>query len=587
MTATAQTDQIEPAAIRAELGRILGSETFSRSERSRELLQYIVERDLEGEADRLKGFAIALDVFDRQDSFDPSTDAVVRVQAGRLRDLLDTYYAGEGAKNDIRITVPRGSYVPAYERICHEQPASGGRVRRVATLVSGGSGARRSARASASGAAQGADREAGGAFAGDSLLVWAARIAIIVLLCGNLGLMLIGNRTVADREPAPAAPSAVADLPPASPSIYLPSVSMVADFDPALHAAFEDAMPRFGSIVYRTDRSPTLDGPLSDFYIRTVPAGTHSHNIQLYHRETGILIGTDQVPGGLDADAMAEHVSRISSRFLPVGGVIYAFLESEGRLNPLTECLVLAAAYFNEQSAERHRAAYDCQQNLLAQDVNSALLHANLASLTVETVTDRYHYPEDVDLEDAIAYGRRAVELAPSSSEAHRSLAWALQVSGEIDAALDEIREGNALNPYDLGIAASYANTLIATGEFAMAVEVLERAVQASPVHPTWWDYALFVSAFQEGRTDLVLASSRNLVGHDRSHYCAARLIAASLDGDDALRKKMLEDARHGKDGFFEDPLSHYSRIMPKAAAVKLVSALRDAGVPISSADDG
>ena len=53
MTATVQIDQIEPAAIREELDRILGSETFSRSERSRELLKYIVEKDLEGEADRL------------------------------------------------------------------------------------------------------------------------------------------------------------------------------------------------------------------------------------------------------------------------------------------------------------------------------------------------------------------------------------------------------------------------------------------------------------------------------------------------------------------------------------------------------
>lgn len=574
MTATVQIDQIEPAAIREELDRILGSETFSRSERSRELLKYIVEKDLEGEADRLKGFAIALDVFDRQDSFDPSTDAVVRVQAGRLRDLIDTYYAAEGAENDIQISVPRGSYVPAYELKRQEQPESGGLVRRVATPVPGGS-------------AEGAESAARGRFADDSQLAWAARIAILVLLCGNLAMMLLGNRTVADPGPAPAVASEAAELPAASPSVYLPSVSVAADFDPALRAAFEDALPRFGSIVYTTDRSPTVDVPQSDFYMRAVPAGTRSHNIQLYHSESGILIATDQVPGGLDADATAEHVSRISSRFLPVGGVIYAFLESEGRLNPLTECLVLSATYFHEQSAQRHRAAYDCQRNLLAKHVNSTLLYSNLASLTVETVTDRYDYPENASLDDAIVYGRRAIELAPSSAEAHRSLAWALQVSGEIGAALDEVRKGNVLNPYDLGIASSYANTLIATGDFAKAVDVLERAVNASPVHPTWWDYALFVSAFQEGRTDLVLASSRNLVGHDRSHYCAARLIAAWLVGNEELRKKMLADAMHGDDGFFDDPLSHYSRLMPKTAAVKLVTALRDAGAPVSSADDG
>ncbi|MEO1748358.1 MAG: hypothetical protein AAFR27_07030, partial [Pseudomonadota bacterium] len=43
-------------------------------------------------------------------------DAVVRVQAGRLRDQLATYYDTEGSGNAIKISVPRGTYVPVYER---------------------------------------------------------------------------------------------------------------------------------------------------------------------------------------------------------------------------------------------------------------------------------------------------------------------------------------------------------------------------------------------------------------------------------------------------------------------------------------
>ncbi len=76
-------------ALRATLERLLASETFGRSERARELLRYLVERQLAGEADRLKGFAIAVDVFGKNAGFDSSTDAVVRVQAGRLRELLN------------------------------------------------------------------------------------------------------------------------------------------------------------------------------------------------------------------------------------------------------------------------------------------------------------------------------------------------------------------------------------------------------------------------------------------------------------------------------------------------------------------
>lgn len=100
--------------IRTELERILSSNSFARSERARGMLRYIVEQDLDGKGDLLKGFTIAQDVFGKSDDFDPAMDAVVRVQAGRLRDQLTNYYEGEGANNPVQIEIPRGTYVPVY-----------------------------------------------------------------------------------------------------------------------------------------------------------------------------------------------------------------------------------------------------------------------------------------------------------------------------------------------------------------------------------------------------------------------------------------------------------------------------------------
>ena len=102
-------------AVRETLERLLASETFGRSERARKLLRYLVEREQAGEADRLKGFSIAMDVFGKDGDFDSSTDAVVRVQAGRLRELLQHYFANEGIAEPVRIAIPRGGYVPSYE----------------------------------------------------------------------------------------------------------------------------------------------------------------------------------------------------------------------------------------------------------------------------------------------------------------------------------------------------------------------------------------------------------------------------------------------------------------------------------------
>src|SRR5262245_28700417 len=99
------------------LDRVLSSETFKRSERARSLLAYLVDREQAGNAERLKGYTIAVDVFGRDAEFDASTDALVRVQAGRLRELLAQYYQSEGAADPLRIVIQRGSYAPSYEKV--------------------------------------------------------------------------------------------------------------------------------------------------------------------------------------------------------------------------------------------------------------------------------------------------------------------------------------------------------------------------------------------------------------------------------------------------------------------------------------
>lgn len=107
---------ITAGEVRAALEVVLSSETFARADRARALLTYLVETEQNGEASRLKGFTIAQDVFGKDDDFDPAMDAVVRVQAGRLREHLSTFYAGEGRTQPIEISVPKGTYVPSYRR---------------------------------------------------------------------------------------------------------------------------------------------------------------------------------------------------------------------------------------------------------------------------------------------------------------------------------------------------------------------------------------------------------------------------------------------------------------------------------------
>ena len=109
---------------RAELQAVLQSPAFTRSPALSHLLSYLCEKTFAGETDQIKEYSVALDVFDRQDSFDQDTDSIVRVQANRLRKRLGEYYAKEGTSHAIHITIPIGQYVPTFQRVAKEDQSA-------------------------------------------------------------------------------------------------------------------------------------------------------------------------------------------------------------------------------------------------------------------------------------------------------------------------------------------------------------------------------------------------------------------------------------------------------------------------------
>lgn len=102
------------AEIRSALEKVLSSESFAQAARLREFLRFIVEETLAGRGDRLKGYTIGTEVFEKPEDFDARSDPHVRVEAGRLRQRLADYYLSEGAADRVRIEVRRGSYRPEF-----------------------------------------------------------------------------------------------------------------------------------------------------------------------------------------------------------------------------------------------------------------------------------------------------------------------------------------------------------------------------------------------------------------------------------------------------------------------------------------
>lgn len=104
----------DAGAVRLQLEQILASTSFSGSKRLSRFLRFIVASVLEGRGDEIKERAIGVEVFDRGNEFNPSTDNIVRVEAARLRHKLREYYDGPGKADAIWIEVPKGAYAPVF-----------------------------------------------------------------------------------------------------------------------------------------------------------------------------------------------------------------------------------------------------------------------------------------------------------------------------------------------------------------------------------------------------------------------------------------------------------------------------------------
>lgn len=94
----------------SEMDRIFESEEFSRSPVMRRLLRFLVNQTLAGNGDHLKAYSVAVDGLGRDADFDAQTDSYPRVQVGRLRRMLDAYYARAGFPNGQRLVIPNGAY---------------------------------------------------------------------------------------------------------------------------------------------------------------------------------------------------------------------------------------------------------------------------------------------------------------------------------------------------------------------------------------------------------------------------------------------------------------------------------------------
>jgi serine/threonine-protein kinase len=115
-TAVAPSGKLSEKALRQQLNRMLASKTFHQVDRLKRFISFIVLESVAGRGGELKEYVIGVQVFGKEDSFDPRTDPIVRVQARRLRARLARYYRDEGQGDDVIVDLPKGGYSPVFRR---------------------------------------------------------------------------------------------------------------------------------------------------------------------------------------------------------------------------------------------------------------------------------------------------------------------------------------------------------------------------------------------------------------------------------------------------------------------------------------
>ena len=80
-------------AVRGALTRLAYNSQIGAAPKLNAFLIFVVERTLAGDAKSLKAYTIAVGALGKNKDFNPTTDAIVRVEAGRLRQALANYSA--------------------------------------------------------------------------------------------------------------------------------------------------------------------------------------------------------------------------------------------------------------------------------------------------------------------------------------------------------------------------------------------------------------------------------------------------------------------------------------------------------------
>ena len=590
-----QAQSIAVGEVRAALERMACSEAFRGSPQLIAFLRYVVEATLRGEADRIKGYTIAVEALGRTADFDPQADPIVRVEATRLRRTLNRYYASIGGSESVTIDLPPGSYVPAFRRC--EVPACAPPV--PAALEPTAAPLR-------------------GYRFGLPHVEWrhaVAGLALVLLGAASYaGLDFWFNFNTPNSQPLVTATTAEPRAAPASSrTLTAFPVVTVGPFQAAaagatqpiadrLRSRLRDALARFDELYVlngdqeegRAGASPGYGMSASQYRltasVETGNAGLVGANVRLTDTADGRIAFArtfrQMRHDGDDSAAEEAIVREVATALAQPYGIIQAReranLVNSGTGDPRYRCLLESYDYWRTYEAALHAHARDCLERATEADPTFAAGFAALAELILQEYRRGLNLrPGDAPpLERALRAARRAFELKPGSARAHQALMDVHFLRGEYAMSLAAGEKAVMLNPYNPNILACYGARLIALGEWEKGASFVKEAAANTVVHPAWHDFYLFLAAYLANDQNAAATYAAQIMSDKFALGLVARAVVAAQRGDQDAARRLIDRLVDLQPAWRDDTRGQLKKLFPADAVTdRLAHDLARAGL--------
>lgn len=471
--------------IREQLARIRSSPAFDAPDRAQKFLTYVVEEALQGRAERIKAYSIAIEVFGRDASFDAQNDPVVRIEAGRVRRALEHYYLLTGQKDPVLITVPKGGYVPTFSRMTESPPQADGRAVPARKTTAFG------------------------------------RLAVSAAALGALGI--VGWALVYQlplRQLTGLTGVALTDAPPGMPKVTIapfeditgtPSSALLTR---GLNDEVVGQMARFKEINVLAGDEPVAPSPagsdLPDYRLEgriRLDDDRLRFSARLVDREDGVIIWTKTYDAELGRRALldveTEIASEIAVTLAQPYGVVFQAKASDVLDRPSEDARAYACAlsyygYRADLNPQTHAAVQGCLKEVVARYPNYATGWALLSLTYLDEFRFRYRLDASSPLPVGLALqtAARAVSLDPGNMRALQAQMLADYFNSDVQDALAVGERAYALNPNDTEFAGEYGFRLALSGEWERGCRLLSQTIQRNPGPMDYYRSGLAVCSY-------------------------------------------------------------------------------------------